>query len=309
MSKGTLKEIKISGGWEPDQEDNRDFQLGALYKLPALEEIPNEFTVSQVLKIKDQGQSDLCTAFSSIYASEIQEKIELSPEWQFAKIKELSGNINRWGSDIRTALKSLVKFGSLPASEVPEELKYSDEKDNRNIIANIKNWPALENKAIKFKKSSFFKITGPYDDFDNIRASLWQSKKDFEKEKNPSLLKFTITGAIWKHAWTVAENGIIPTQEFSGGFGHAFIFIGTKVFNGEIYLETQLSNGKEVGDEGSFYFNRKVINRELKWGAYTLRDEVKEDVRFLLKNNLTIRWLFIAKIINFLRSISNLKIQ
>lgn len=303
MSKGTLKEIKIGGGWNPDIEDERDFQLGALYKLPALEEIPDEFTVSELLRVKDQGQSDFCTAFASTYASEIQEGIELSPEWQFAKIKELSGDPEKWGADIRTALKSFIKFGSLPASEVPEELKYSDEKNNRDIIADIKNWPALEDKAIEFKKNSFFKITGPYDLFDNIRASLWQSKKEFEKSKNPSLLKLVITGVIWKYSWTVADKGIIPEQEFSGGFGHAFVFIGTKFIDGKIYLETKLSNGKDIGIEGSFYFSREIVNKELKWGAYTLKDIEPEVAKYLIKNNFGASMSWFAKLILFFQNL------
>ena len=303
MSKGTLKEIKIGGGWTPDVEDERDFQLGAIYKFPALDEIPPEFIVSPLLKIKDQGQSDLCTAFASTYASEIQEGIELSPEWQFAKIKELMGNPAEWGADIRTALKSLCKFGSVPTTEVPEELKYNDELSNRDRIADINNWPKLEEKAIKFKKNSFFKIVGPYDLFDNIRASLWMSKKEFDKVKNASLLKLVITGAMWKHAWTIAKNGIIPKQEFSGGFGHAFVFVGTKLIDNEIYLEARLSNSDAIGDNGKFYFPKEVINNYLKWGAYTLRDIEPEVAGYLIKKEWGVSMSWLAKLILFFKNL------
>lgn len=298
MSKGILKEIRIGGGLLPTPPDERDFQLGALYKFPALSEIPDEFTVSPLLRIKDQGQSDMCAAFASTYASEVQEGIELSPEWQFAKIKELSGDPTEWGADLRTALKSLVKFGSVSIEDVPAELRYSDEKNNRDLIADIRNWPALEDKAVKYKKSSFFKIEGPYDLFDNIRATLWMSKKEFDNDAGKiSLLKLAITGAIWKHAWTVAEGGIIPTEPATGGFGHAFVFVGTIKINGEIYIETRLSNGEGIGVGGSFFFSREVVNRELQWGAYTLKDISPEVAKYLIDNNWSLASSWLARII------------
>lgn len=306
MAKGTLKDIKIGGGLLPTPPDERDFALGALYVLPKLSEIPDQFTVAPLLRTKDQGQSDMCTAFASTYASEIQEGVELSPEWQFAKTKELTGNPMEWGADLRTALKSLVKFGSLPASEVPDELRYSDDAGNRDKIADIKNWPALEDKAAKFRKGSFFKIDGQYDTFDNIRAALWASKKEYEKSANSSFLKFAITGAMWKHAWTVAENGIIPAQDFSSeGFGHAFVFVGTAKDEktGEIYLETRLSNGTEIGVGGSFFFPREVINKALLWGAYTLRDIEPETAKFLIDNKWGIAWSWLAKIILYFKNL------
>ncbi len=304
MSKGTLKEIRIGGGLNPTPDDDRDFPLGAIYKLPALEEIPFEDFNIDLLKIKDQGQSDMCTAYASTSASEVQEQKELSPEWQFAKIKELDGDPSKWGANLRQAMKSLVKFGSILAVATPEELRYSDEKNNRDKIAQIGNWDkALGFIAGKYKKASFFKISGPYGLFDNIRATLWQSYKKYQETKNPSDLKVVITGTIWKHGWTVSEGGVIPEQEFSGGFGHAFDLTGQKIIDGEIYIVASLSNGTEIGDEGKFYFSRTTIIRSLKWGGYTVRDIDPELAKYLVKKEWSVSWSWLAKIILFFKNL------
>ena len=65
----------IGGGLLELPVDERDFQFGQLFTLPSLDEIPHEFYVSKPLKIKDQGDSDLCTAFAATSVSEDQEAI------------------------------------------------------------------------------------------------------------------------------------------------------------------------------------------------------------------------------------------
>jgi hypothetical protein len=53
-------------GLLPLPKDDRDFKLGALYTLPKLSEIPDAFELD-VLGIKDQRDSDFCTAFATCY--------------------------------------------------------------------------------------------------------------------------------------------------------------------------------------------------------------------------------------------------
>jgi len=304
MSKGILKEIKIGGGLQPTPQDERDFSLGAIFSIPKLEDIDKTFSLID-LKVKDQKDSDFCTCYAGTYASEIQEGIELSPEWQFSKTKELSGNWQEWGANLRQMLKSLTKSGSRKQSDIPQEFIYNG--NNRDIIANMENWPDdLKNGDLKLRKSSFFKISGPYDLFDNIRATLWDSKIKYEKSGNKSDLKIIITGAIWKHAWTVAEGGIVPSQQFQGGFGHAFVLTGVKEIDNELFIEATLSNGVDIGDRGKFYFNRETINRELLWGAYTLRDIEPELAKILIEKEWSVSMSGFAKIIMFFKKLLKL---
>jgi len=289
MSKGTLKEFKIFGGLTDHREDERDFKLGSIINLPKLSEIPDEFIVEDPFEIKDQGESDLCTAFAGTLASEIQEGLKLSPEYQFAKTKQITGNPEEWGADMRDMLKSLCDYGSVEIQNVPDSLKLDSNASNRDRISDYANWPeSLDIEASRHKKRSFFKVSGPYDLFDNIRATMWK----FRNEK-----RYVIIGAKWKHAWTVADGAVIPKDKFDGGFGHAFVFNGTKKVNDEIMLVAVLSNGVSFGDNGRYYFPREVVNRDFIWGGYTLLDISKDDAKLLIDKNMKIHLLWLAKVL------------
>lgn len=302
MAKGTLKEIKIHGGLNETPEDDRDFPMGALFTMPKLEGIPDEFTLWDPPRIKDQQDTDFCTAFATTYASEAQEGVELSPEFQFAMIKKIAGP--GWGANLRQAMESLVNPGSIPAESVPEGMRIGF--SSRDEIADPKNWTLLEVLAGKHRKDSFLKITGDYDLFDNIRAAMWKSKQEFEKTKDHSKIKLPITGANWKQAWTIADGGIVPTKKVNGkGFGHAFVLNGVVRKNGELMLSAPLSNGLEFGDKGYYFFPREVVNREFKWGAYVANDLQKDVAKVLLEK----KWradsilIFIAKMIAWSRGL------
>ena len=116
----TDKEVKRIGGLNPLPPDNRDFKLGAAFTLPALSELPAEFE-HPILGISDQGNSDMCGAFSSCSASELQEGVKLVPEYQFALIKELEGgDVDSFGADLRSIMKSHVKIGALEEKYRPQ---------------------------------------------------------------------------------------------------------------------------------------------------------------------------------------------
>lgn len=261
----------IGGGLNSLPKDERDFSLAGTFSLPKLSDIPESFMVATPLEIKDQLESDMCTAFSTVSVSEDQEGVRLSPEYQFAKIKEIEGNLYGYGSDLRSAVKSATKYGSLPYEKAKEIGMTFPEKD-RDFLADINNWPkSFDEIAEKHKKATYFKVDGKYDVFDNIRASLWQ-----HREEKRSI----VTGALWRYEWSGAEMGIIPeTYSTENGFGHAFKLIGVKRIYNEPYLVAQLSNGKEFGDSGLFYFPRKVVNKEFKFGNFMFKDMPKEEAK------------------------------
>lgn len=250
-------------------KDERDFKLGAIFSLVDPQEIPHETFMVVEPRILDQKETDFCTGYSVASASGDQEMVEMSPEYQFAKTKQLEGSIGGYGADLRTAVKSSVRFGSLPKKYADEYmLKRGIEPFNHASVANWKNWSsALDVIAEQYKKETYFKVSGKGDIFDDIRATLWT----FRMEP-----RTVIVGALWRDSWTNSIDGFIENKSYEDedGFGHAFKIIGQKVReNGDIYLVAQLSNGEQIGDKGLFYFPRRVVNTEFApYGQFILKD-------------------------------------
>lgn len=281
-------------GLQPLPKDKRDFPLGGVYGTIDIKEVPmTDFVVCEPLCIKDQGDTDYCSAYAVTAVSEDQEGIEFLPEYQFMKTKLISGRPNDWGADLRSACKSAVKFGSLPLKG------YASYKDfPREYIVNPQNWSALADQVAQYhRKETYFAVNGKHDTFDNIRAALWQHRNERST---------VVTGALWRGEWSSAIMGIIPSLELAGGFGHAFKIYGQKVIDKELYLVAQLSNGETSGDKGRFYINRIIANRELgQFGIFMFKDISKEQAEYYLNKPYTINsslveriWLFIKNIFN-----------
>lgn len=246
--------------------------FGALPKLAA---IPPDFDVGIKPFIKDQQDTDFCTGFTVAAVSEDQEGIELDPLWQFAKTKELMGDLG-WGADLREACKSAIKFGSLPKAKSPFNLD-----KGREFLADWKNWPKeLEPFAENHLKKSFFKADGPYDLFDNLRATLWQ---------NRAYGRSIVAGCDWQEYWLIARNGIVPVTVPKGAVTpHALKLRGQKTIEGKPYIVAQLSSGEGVGDKGLFYFPREVINKYFYKSAYFFTDLSKEEAEALNKEKMSL---------------------
>jgi hypothetical protein len=272
----------VGGGLLETPQDNRDYSFGAVFGLPELSEIPNKYRTSEPLRIKDQGGSDLCTAFALTAVSEDQEKTELSPEFQFAMTKKLMGDYKPWGADLRAACKSVVKIGSIETHRVPEHLKLKPDNSNRNEIANWENWRGVELYATKHKKLSYFSVDGPHDTFDNMRAVLWQNRAE---ERS------IFTGVVWQHQWT--DSKMIKDDTGQKVFGHALKIFG---WEGD-YLTAQLSNGTEIGDNGVFYFSREVVDRQFTYGQYCFRDMEPVEAKFYMQRGLAYKNSWLRRII------------
>lgn len=273
----------IGGGLTPTPEDERDFNFGAVFGMPDLADLPRSYKVSEPLEIKNQYESDMCTAFGATAVSEDQELVTLSPEYQFAMTKKLMGSWKRWGADIRTACKVLTKIGSIEPKRVPLELRLSQDNKNRNEIANWENWPkGIELYAEKHKKQSYFSTHGNYSTFDNMRSVLWQTRKE---ERS------ILTGVLWQSQWSSMKR--IDADFRNGQFGHAF-----KVFGWEDnYLIAQLSNGTNVGDNGIFYFNKDIVNTHFTFGGYTFSDMPREEAQFYAEKRARYRRNWLTRIL------------
>lgn len=279
---------KLLGGLKKKKDDPKIFKVGQFIKLPELIELPDKFRLGEP-RIKNQYQSDFCSAFAVTGDSEFQEGIELSPEYQFALIKYIEGDVDGWGAELISACKSVVKFGSLPKSKA----RYSLENESPSFLRDIKNWDAGLLSEIKpYKKESYFEVKGPYDAFDDIRATIWH----FRKEKVPIMF-----GVEW--GWDLSKIYIDKQED---GYGHAMYAIG---WEGDSLIVVN-SAGENAGDKGVHYIHRNIINRSVDlWGAYGLIDIPRQVIEYHIQTGTYLQdnWVikFIKQIISILCTIKS----
>lgn len=244
--------------------DGRDFTLGGVFGDGSLVDVPDgDFFVGVPLGIKDQKDSDYCTAFAACAVSEDQEKVKLSPYYNFAKTKQIMGDKDSWGADLRSACKSFVKYGSVKDDEDPWYVKKNP--FDRELVADWTKWPPIYDElAAKHKKKSYFKVQGPTGNmFNDIRIALWKHRKDRAS---------VLVGLKWRHHWSNLAGGIIDEVGEGSYTPHAFKIFGQKEINGKIYLIAQLSNGTENGDKGFFYLAEEVVSETAPYGAFMFKD-------------------------------------
>lgn len=264
------KNHKIGGGLAELPDDGRDFSHEAVFGSIRAQDLPTaDFMVSPPLVIKDQKDSDLCTAFATTAASEDQEGVILDPSFTFFATKVLvQKDPDSWGADLRSACQSHVDHGALESEFAPFPPSVP-----RSMILDEKVWTEDHKAdAYEHRKISYFKVDGPHDLFDNIRMRLWMGRFKMQS---------VITGAGWRPSWTDAPGGMIPLDGEGIPTPHAFIIKGQRRFPGESEprLIAQLSNGDEIGDKGIFYFPREVVNKEFRFGAFMFEDLPKEKVK------------------------------
>lgn len=255
----------IAGGLKPLPPDPRDFPLGGIFGIHDIDEVPlTDWVVAEPKYWKDQGTKDFCTGYAVTEASEDQEEMELDPDFQFAASCMLRGTYGEWGCDLRTAAKSAVEVGSLPVG-----CRHRDTSNcSRDELADWTQWPEEDFKAAEpRKKASYFKVDGPYDLFDNVRAALWRHRDE---------KRTIVVGTLWHDSWTASKDGIIREPNPGQGFGHALKVYGQKMIDGAPYLVAQLSNGP-IGDRGRFYFSRKAFNEDFEiFGQFMFKDLPKQ---------------------------------
>lgn len=259
---------------------SKDFSKTVVFGASKPNDIPTvDFVVATPLKIKDQRNTDFCSGFATSEVSEDQEELELDPLFQFAQIKRIIGDFKGWGADLRSAGMALVTHGSLPQKFAP----FTIESHERDFLADWTNYPVdLSNIALGYKKKSMFFVDGPFDDFDNIRVTLWENR-----EKKQSV----IAGVMWRNSWSKAEGGIIPPSgwEDERGGGHCVKIFGQKKINSRYYLMVQNSWGESAGDKGIYYFPREAINHEFApYGQIFFSDMSIGDAKYYNENGISI---------------------
>lgn len=219
--------------------------------------------------------------------------------WQMAKTKQVRGEWQNFGANLRDAAQSLVKYGSLLKRYSPYTYNEGKPTDRpRDFLANWNNWPAmLDLKAAAFKCGTFWSVDGPLDMFDDIRSVLYKNYLESQKTKQPAA--GVMFGLMWRSEWNVLADGIIKDNYSTpDGSPHCIFIRGQKIINGVPYLKIQASSGKSAGDGGIFYAPRAVINREatIPFGAFTFKDLTLGDARYYNDNNIKIsdNWITAA---------------
>lgn len=262
-------------GLLPTPHDQRDFKLGDITVLPALSELPSSFRLDGI-EIKNQGNTDFCSQFMACGMSGLQEGVSLSPEWAFAVSKELSGDPDSFGQDLRVAMSVHTKYGAVEVTECP----YSISNRDSSFLRYIKNYPALFPKAIKHLKQSYVKVTGPYDHYDNIRATIWKYREE----------KRTVGFGV-RFGWDT-EDVNLDTVPLDGG-GHAMYFAGWK--RGRMVAVQ--SYGTRAGDKGIQYMSRENVNKAVsEYGAYMFIDMTPEQIKYMIENGITDRDSFLIQL-------------
>lgn len=284
------RNLEAPGGLHPLPEDSNDFSLAAVFGTAPVEELPEEYEIPP-LYFKNQKKLDFCSTFAGTEVSEDQERVELCPLFQFMVTKEIAGNPQTWGANLRDMCQSFVKVGSIEQKDSP----YTIDTPREHLV-NPDNWPyELRDKAAIHRKESFFSVfkDSPYDAFDAIRSALWKHREE---------KRTIVVGAYWRHkSWTRAKNGIVPDdlkpEDYKVGNyeGHAFKVFGWEIKRNpttgkrEPYLKAQNSWGDEIGDDGVFYFSRLVVDRDFPiFGAYMFKDITKEKAEYYIKYGISI---------------------
>lgn len=201
------------------------------------------------LSIKDQGESQFCTAFTVAEAIENQTGIIMSPEYQTAKEGQIKGSPIFSGTDPLTALKSGRSYGALPQRKSP----LTFHENGFQLPAQWQQYPtALDINAFEYRRPSFYSVTaGNPDDLDTysaIQLGLWDARDD----KAP-----VMAAGFWYEAWQeIGSDGILPMPKTSPITRHMYTILDWE----ERGLKILSHQGTNYGNGGIAYMPEPVVN-------------------------------------------------
>lgn len=265
----------------PPDEGDKKYELGSLISYPKLNELPRSYELDEVFAVKDQvgaREDDYCTAYSFCAASEYQEEVELLPRYSFAASKRISGNVNGWGQDLRSAAKAHVQYGALAVRDAkPQDLALSPQESR-----DWKNYTVESvSAAKKHYKQAYFNTKGPYDAYDNIRAALWM----FRNEK-----RAVVIGVKW--GWPLSEYRLTGTPD---GYGHAVCITGWD----DDGLIVKNSAGIHAGKNGFHRLSRETAEEYVRfYGGFMFLDETPESLQKRFLDEISAMQLLINFLLN-----------
>ncbi len=257
-----------------------------------------DFDLDPNPRIKNQLDGYMCTAFANTSCSELQEGIELSPEYAYQKTNSLMGVKHSNGADFYKALKVHVKFGCLEQKDAPFTLA----EKGQYFVENPDNWNvSYDDLAVLHKKKSYLKCDQGKDPFDSVIIAMWQSYQAFQESLNISDIRAASCATYWFPEFQGME--IVVDDDgwnIKLGSGHNIKCKAKKTVNGTPYIEVQNSYGLGSGKNGLHLFPRKTFNK-IFFDAATFIDADPEDLK---KEQWGIIANLLDKIVNLLRSLS-----
>lgn len=263
-------------GLVPKPHDPRTFNHAQYFGATKayLDALPRKGLGRTPISIENQLYTNFCTLYTVSTAAEYIEGIDMSPEYQVAKLTEYMGAPPYQGAPAQPAMKSACLFGSLPKKDAPTDMTL--ENYGQDVIANPGNWPKeLDAIAAQHKMGSFFDILrGPFDYFDNIRVALAQAKEAKEERVGMAFTQFWNVG--------IGDGKKIIRRGSEGYSWHAHLFIDWTEIDGEIVMIEQNSFGKGWGIEGLSYWSREAVNQlkeDNRNEVYMFRDVSANNVK------------------------------
>ena len=249
-------------GFKKPKYDPRRFswkkKFGAARILPT-----EDFLVFGPLEIKDQGQTNTCTACTVASVVEAQFGHIMDECFQYAASKAIEGRIDDGGVDPDIACKAVINYGALLKESSPFKMKETPILK----LANIANYPQeIQIQAKTHREYSFYEVECT---FDGIRSAMIQSRES----GFPTPI---MVGTRWRFLW----NSMSIIKGDSGAYGyHEFAIIGQKNINGVLYLVALNSYGKSFGDGGLCYFPKELVDKFMFARAFAPGNKEDEKVK------------------------------
>lgn len=250
-------------------KDKRDLNAGALFQLPALSELPEEYYI-EPLSIKDQnadGNLDFCAGCAGAGMIEPKEEAILYYPYLWAAAKYESGqDIGSFGVDIRSVGKALTKWGVPELKDVPESVLALNADERRDF----KNYPqSVRDSAAKHKQQTYMFINGK-DAYDETKRQIWKFRDSRQQ---------IIFGMDW--AWDVKDFILDGTSV--SGFGHSMWVSGW--FLGGLRVVNSV--GKTAGRMGTHSMSRETYNFAVsRYGALMIVDKPREEIEYYIQNSI-----------------------
>jgi hypothetical protein len=264
----------MNGGLIKQKKDGSEFLLGAVFNLPEINKIPENF-VLKPLEIKKQERQDGCVGCAIASASELQENRLQDEHFSYLAGKYVSNNPNEWGLSLKDGLKGACEHGTL------DKVLIKEFKLNPKDFNYLDNYPvACRLDALHNRKKTYFEVIDSkgHDVFDDIKRTLYHFKQG------------VIFGLTW--GYNIKDTYIKDIKD--NGYGHCMLAIG---FKGN-YLVAQQSAGEEAGNKGLVYIHRNIINKEVPeyGGAYILIDMTREEAEKHIKEGTKYKDSFITRL-------------
>jgi len=221
--------------------------------------LPESFVISPEWTW-NQKNIDSCVGHACALAKSVQEEKELSPRhaWSHGKKKD---EYLGWGTAIYKVLNGIVKHGLVEYGDISESSSV-----DRKVYMHVKLTEEQQGDAKENAASSYW------------RAMDWGTTDQALLDRRIPL----VTSMMWSVDYNKPVNGVIrPSNNKS--YGHAFVYCGWKVKDGQKYRIFKNSWGENWGDNGYFYILDEEKDMFGLGGKYVILDIPLTEAKLISK--------------------------